>query len=124
MSTCFGKSRPKRNAVYPSSYSRNNKKVWWLLYAISCFRKHVFLSLFRLSTFGAKTRNTKYARRNNDRRRHENFFVENFVWAVRNLSCCRPLFVVSSKRKGRSYDKKTCFRGEDMKTRNGIKQPP
>ena len=56
---------------------------------------------FRLlsSTFGArKTRNMLGAITTFNRRRHENIFVENFMSAGRNLSCCRPLFVVSSPR--------------------------
>ena len=53
-----------------------------------------------ISTFGGRHKNTKYARQNRhfNRRRHENFFVENFVSAGRNLSCCCTLFDVFSPR--------------------------
>ena len=61
------------------------------------FRRHENMSFCRYFDFRLSRRrheNTKYARRNNDMQ--ENFFVENFVSAGRNLSCYRPLFVVSS----------------------------
>ena len=83
--------------------------------------KHVFLSLFQLSTFGTKTRNFLCLK-------FRVGGVEIFRVVALCLSCLR---IFASKCKGRSNDKRHvfvsspfAFRGEDTKTRNGINQPP
>ena len=97
-------------------------------------RKHVFLSLFRLS--GRRHENTKYARRNNDILTGEGTKISLLKISCRRVEifrvvalCLSCLRVFASKHEGRSNDKKTCFRviafrGEDTKTRNSVNQPP
>ena len=88
------------------------------------------------SYFNFRGKDTKYARRNNNILAGGGtkiFLLKISCWRVEIFRvvalCLLCLLVFAWKHEGRSNNKKTCFhifafRGKDIKTQNGINQPP